>query len=197
MFAQLGVTIFKKWSYSPRTKYVRGTQGGTRTPTSPHGSRGPVGAQTLGPVGVIALAGVRGVDAAGEKCPKSHPRSRVTVLTVLAGPVLVLDGELGAAVQAAQAHDTALLHPDGPPAPHLDGLVGALPRTEPAANAGVIQHEVGRLAHLLVLGKGNPRREAGHGAPCEAAALAPLDPPDDLGDLLVCLAVGLGDLVRV
>lgn len=119
------------------------------------------------------------------------------VLAVHAGPVVVLDGELGAAVQAAQAHDAALLHPDGPPAPPSRGLVGALPRTEPAANAGVVQHEVGRLAHLLVLGKDNSRREAGHGAPREVAVLAPLDPPDDLGDLLVCLTVGLGDLVRV
>ena len=85
----------------------------------------------------------------------------------------------------------------GRPPPHLDGLVGTLHRTEPAANAGVVQHEVGRLAHLLVLGKGNSRREAGHGAPREVAVLAPLDPPDDLGDLLVCLTVGLGDLVRV
>lgn len=176
---------------------MRGTQGGTRTPTSPHGSRGPVGAQTLGPVGVIALVGVRGVDAAGEKHPKSHPRSRVPVLAVPASPVVVLDGELGAAVQAAQAHDAALLHPNGPPVPHLDGLVGALPRAEPAANAGVVQREMGRLAHLLVLGKGNSRREVGHGAPREVAMLAPLNPPDDLGDLLVCLAVGLGDLVRV
>lgn len=119
------------------------------------------------------------------------------VLAVLAGSVVILDGELGAAVQAAQAHDAALFHPDGPPVPHLDGLVGALPRAEPAANAGIVQREVGRLAHLLVLGKGDPRCEVGHGAPREVAVLAPLYPPDDLGDLLVCLAVGLGDLVRV
>ena len=46
------------------------------------------------------------------------------VLAVHAGPVVVLDGELGAAVQAAQAHDAALLHLDGPPAPHLEALSG-------------------------------------------------------------------------
>lgn len=119
------------------------------------------------------------------------------VLAVLASPVVVLDGELRAAVQAAQAHDAALLHPDGPPVPHLDGLVGALPRAEPAANAGVVHREVGRPAHLLVLGKGNSRGEVGHDAPHEVAMLAPFNPPDDLGDLLVGLAVGLGDLVRV
>lgn len=76
-------------------------------------------------------------------------------------------------------------------------LVGALPCAEPTAYAGVVQREVGRLTHLLVLGKGNSQCEVGHGAPCEVAVLTPLNPPDDLGDLLVGLAVGLGDLVRV
>ena len=185
---------FKKESYSPRTKYVRGTLGGTRTPTSPRGARGPVGAQVLGSVGVIALVGVRGVDAAGEKHPESHPRSRVPVLAVLAGPVVVLDGELGAAVQAAQAHDTALLHPDGPPIPHLDGLFLAQ-SPQPMQVSSSAKWDVLRI--FSYSGRGNPRREAGHGAPCEVAALAPLDPPDDLGDLLVCLTVGRGDLVRV
>lgn len=77
------------------------------------------------------------------------------------------------------------------------GLVGALPCAEPTAYAGVVQREVGRLTHLLVLGKGNSQCEVGHGAPCEVAVLTPLNPPDDLGDLLVGLTVGLGDLVRV
>ena len=77
------------------------------------------------------------------------------------------------------------------------GLVGALPCAEPTAYAGVVQREVGRLTHLLLLGKGNSQCEVGHGAPCEVAVLTPLNPPDDLGDLLVGLTVGLGDLVRV
>ena len=141
-FSQLGSpptgqtqSSFKKRSHSPRTKSACKSQEGAKSPTSPHGALGTVGAQVLGSIGVVALVGIRGVDAAREKrCamqvvrerrpekrPESNPRSRVPVLAVLAGPAVVLDGELGAAVQAAQAHDAALLHPDGPPIPHLDG----------------------------------------------------------------------------
>ena len=103
----------------------------------PHrtGPLAPLGPRSSAPIDVVALVGVRGVDATREKhdavhvvreClpekrPESNPRSREPVLAVLAGPAVVLDGELGAAVQAAQAHDAALLHPDGPSIPHLDG----------------------------------------------------------------------------
>lgn len=82
------------------------------------------------------------------------------VLPVPPGVSAVLDGELRTAVQAAQAHGAFLLAPDRPPLPHLDGLHGAVRRTSAAADAALLQAEVGRLPDRSVVeGLREPLRE--------------------------------------
>lgn len=50
----------------------------------------------------------------------------VGVLAVGLGAAAILDGEPGAAVQAAQAHDALILDPDRLFIPHFNGLHRAL-----------------------------------------------------------------------
>ena len=119
------------------------------------------------------------------------------VLAVHAGPVVVLDGELGAAVQAAQAHDAALLHLDGPPAPHLEALSGHFlaQSPQPMQVSSSMKWDVLRIFSY----SGRTTRDVKQGMarlvklPCSRRSIRPMTSET----LLVCLTVGLGDLVRV
>ena len=102
------------------------------------------------------------------------------VLPVPPGVSAVLDGELRTAVQAAQAHGALLLDPDRPPLPHLDGLYGAVRRTSAAADAALLQAEVGRLPDRSVVeGLREPLREKRGGTGGHpAVGMARTDPAD-------------------
>ena len=73
------------------------------------------------------------------------------VLTVVLGFVIILDGKLGTAVQAAQAHGTVFLSPGGLAADHFDGIHRAILGAEAAADAGIFHMEVAGLTQGLIL----------------------------------------------
>ena len=129
----------------------------------------------------------------------------VGVLPVLLRPSAVLDGEFRAAVQAAEAHDALIAHPDGPPVPHLDGLHGAFPGAQPAADAAVLHMEMLRAPHPFVDRPGDQirenRRRARKHAPADAArhkrclwSVSRVRP--GTGRALLPLPAGVGDSVR-
>ena len=69
---------------------------------------------------------------------------------MLPGMPPVLDGELGTAVEAAQAHDTMFLLPGGSAVLHLDGGHGTIPGAQPAAHTAVLYGQAAGLPHFIV-----------------------------------------------
>ena len=89
----------------------------------------------------------------------------VGVLAVGLGAAAILDGEPGAAVQAAQAHHAAFLAPDGSAVLHFEGLDRAFFRAQAAADAGVLHPEVRGAADPAVIdGLGDPPGQKGRSA---------------------------------
>ena len=87
--------------------------------------------KTPSPVGIHAAG--RGRAAAG---------LLVRVLAVALGAGATLDGKLGAAMQAAQAHGAAVLHPHRTAVAHLDGVNWALLRAQAASDTGVLNRKL-------------------------------------------------------
>ena len=79
---------------------------------------------------------------------------------MILGFVIVLDGKLGAAVQAAQAHGTVFLNPCWFSVLHLDGIHRTVFGAQTAADAGILHMKVTGLAQGLIEA-GVHRLEAG------------------------------------
>ena len=72
------------------------------------------------------------------------------ILSVIFGFVIILDGKLGTAVQATQAHGAVFLGPGGLAVPHFDGIHRAVLSAQAAANTGIFHMEVTCFAQSLI-----------------------------------------------
>ena len=73
----------------------------------------------------------------------------------------ILDGELGTAVQTAQAHGTVLLYPDRLSSPQLNCLDGTFLGAQAAAHTGVLHRQVFGPAQGFVEGRIDQRHDIG------------------------------------
>ena len=91
------------------------------------------------------------------RLPQLNLYLRMRILPVLArlGAAVVLDGELRAAVQAAEAHHAAILDPDGMLVLHLNGLNRTFLGAKSAADAVPVRRQVACFSRTFVHRIGN------------------------------------------